>query len=106
MGRASRSCPPLAQTIGLGRMNGVSGQTAGFRARAFLQSLVDAGLNVERGRPLEGEGVWLRLCPWVAAGVLAFALVPLLPNATTEPANLIAGALIPVIVVLAVFVPW
>jgi diguanylate cyclase (GGDEF)-like protein len=87
-------------------MNGVSGQTAGFRARAFLQSLVDAGLNVERGRPLEGEGVWLRLCPWVAAGVLAFALVPLLPNATTEPANLIAGALIPVIVVVAIFVPW
>lgn len=50
--------------------------------------------------------MWLRLFPWFAAGALAFMLVPLLPNAITEPANLAAGALIPVIAILAVVVPW
>jgi diguanylate cyclase (GGDEF)-like protein len=87
-------------------MNGVGGHAGDSRWRRFLQSLVDAGLSVERGRPLEGDGVALRLVPWVAAGVMAFLLVPLLPNATEEPANLISGALIPVIVVLVVLVPW
>ena len=87
-------------------MDGVNGQTLESRARGFLQSLIDAGINVERGRPLEGEGVLLRLFPWFAAGALAFALVPLLPNAVTEPANLIAGLLIPALFVVAIFVPW
>ena len=87
-------------------MSGVGGHASESGWRAFLQSLVDAGLGVERGRPLEGEGVWLRLLPWVTAGFMAFLLVPLLPNATTEPANLLAGALIPVIVVIAIVVPW
>ena len=81
-------------------------QGSGSRARRFASALIEAGLNVERGRPLQGEGVWLRLLPWVAAGVLAFALLPLLPEGTTEPANLIAGALVPAILVLALFAPW
>jgi diguanylate cyclase (GGDEF)-like protein len=75
-------------------------------ARRFVARLIEAGLNVERGRPLEGEGVWLRLLPWVAAGVLAFALLPLLPDGTTEPANLIAGALVPAVLVVALVAPW
>jgi diguanylate cyclase (GGDEF)-like protein len=75
-------------------------------ARRFVARLIEAGLNVERGRPLEGDGVWLRLLPWVAAGVLAFALLPLLPEGTTEPANLIAGALVPAILVVALVAPW
>jgi diguanylate cyclase (GGDEF)-like protein len=77
-----------------------------MRGRRFFQALVDAGLNVERGRPLEGDGVILRLVPWVAAGVLAFALLPLLPEGTAETANLIAGALVPAIIIAAVFAPW
>jgi len=89
----------------------MSGQTAdiGPRFQAWrrgLRALIDAGLSGTRGRPLEGEGVWLRLLPWVAAGVLAFALLPLLPGGVSETANLIAGALVPVIVIAALVVPW
>jgi diguanylate cyclase (GGDEF)-like protein len=76
------------------------------RTRSALQALIAAGLNVRRGRPLEGEGVWLRLLPWVAAGVLAFALLPLLPSGIDDPANLIAGALVPVVVAAALLLPW
>src|SRR5215218_5067311 len=76
------------------------------RWRELFQSLIDAGLNVTRGRPLDQPGVVLRLIPWVSAGILAFALLPLLPEGTTEPANVIAGLLVPVIVISAVFVPW
>jgi diguanylate cyclase (GGDEF)-like protein len=75
------------------------------RPRRVLAALVDAGLCATRGRPLEGEGVGLRLLPWIAAGFLGFALLPLLPD-TTEPPTLLAGALVPVIVVAALFVPW
>jgi diguanylate cyclase (GGDEF)-like protein len=42
----------------------------------------------------------------MAAGILAFALLPMLPGATTDPANLIAAALIPLIVVVALLAPW
>jgi diguanylate cyclase (GGDEF)-like protein len=74
--------------------------------RRSLRALVNAGLTSTRGRPLEGEGVWLRLLPWVAAGVFAFALLPLLPGGVSETRNLIAGLLVPVIVVGALVVPW
>ncbi len=89
-------------------MDSAAGQPRGAesRPRRFLDALLEAGLDVERGRPLEGNGVWLRLLPWVAAGVLAFALLPLLPEGTTEPANLVAGALVPLVIVAAVFAPW
>jgi len=66
---------------------------------------MEAGLKVTRGRPLEGEGVGLRLLPFVAAGVLAFAFVPLLPG-TTEPATLIAAAMVPVLIACALLTPW
>jgi diguanylate cyclase (GGDEF)-like protein len=46
------------------------------------------------------------MLPWVAAGVLAFALLPLLPNGTIDTANLIAGALVPVVVLAGLFAPW
>jgi diguanylate cyclase (GGDEF)-like protein len=89
----------------MSRRRGDSGRpTAAWRR--VVRSLVDAGLDATRGRPLEGDGVGLRLLPWVLAGLLAFALLPLLPGGTTEPANLIAGALVPVVVAMALFVPW
>jgi diguanylate cyclase (GGDEF)-like protein len=77
-----------------------------LRPRGALRRLIAAGLDVERGRPLDGDGVWLRLAPWVAAGVLAFALLPLLPGGSREPANLIAGALVPLIIAAALLLPW
>jgi diguanylate cyclase (GGDEF)-like protein len=75
------------------------------KGRNALQELSDAGLDVTRGRPLEGEGVWLRCLPWVTAGVLACAFLPLLPDWPTT-GDMIALALVPVIVGCALFLPW
>ncbi len=70
-----------------------------------VRALVDAGVDVNRGRPLEGPGVWLRMFPWVSAGLLAFLLLPLLPQATS-PITVVAAITVPVIVGAALFVPW
>jgi diguanylate cyclase (GGDEF)-like protein len=60
---------------------------------------------VTRGRPLEGEGAFLRLLPWVGSGVLAFVLLPLLPGATNL-GNILAGILIPISVAWALIPRW
>jgi diguanylate cyclase (GGDEF)-like protein len=73
--------------------------------RKALQALSDAGLHVTRGRPLEGEGVLLRCLPWLTAGVLAFAFLPLLPD-WPSTGDLIALALVPVITATALLLPW
>jgi diguanylate cyclase (GGDEF)-like protein len=70
-----------------------------------LQALTDAGLNVTRGRPLEGDGVLLRCLPWLAAGVFAYSFLLLLPDWPTT-GDLIALAFVPVVVITALFVPW
>jgi diguanylate cyclase (GGDEF)-like protein len=75
------------------------------RGRRALQELSDAGLHVTRGRPLEGEGAWLRCLPWVGAGVLACLFLPLLPD-WPSTGDLVALALVPVIVGSALLVPW
>jgi diguanylate cyclase (GGDEF)-like protein len=77
----------------------------GTKGRRALQPLVEAGLNVTRGRPLEGDGAGLRLLPWVGAGLFAFVLLPLLPGGANL-GNLIAAALLPVTVGLAVLPRW
>ena len=77
----------------------------GRHGRRAFQPLIDAALNVTRGRPLEGNGAGLRLLPWVGSGVLAFALLPLLPD-PFSPANVIAGLLIPVSVAFALLPRW
>ena len=75
------------------------------KGRKALQELSDAGLDVTRGRPLEGDGVWLRCLPWVTAGVLACTFLPLLPD-WPSTGDLLALALIPVIVGSALLLPW
>ncbi len=75
------------------------------KGRSARQALSDAGLNVTRGRPLEGEGVFLRCLPWLTAGVLACVFLPLLPD-WPSTGDLIALALVPVIVGSALFLPW
>jgi diguanylate cyclase (GGDEF)-like protein len=75
------------------------------KGRETLQDLSDAGLGVTRGRPLEGEGVWLRCLPWVTAGVLACLFLPLLPD-WPSTGDLLALALVPVIVGSALLLPW
>jgi diguanylate cyclase (GGDEF)-like protein len=77
----------------------------GRKARRALQPLIEAGLDVTRGRPLEGDGADLRLLPWVGSGVLAFVLLPLLPGADNL-GNLLAGILLPVSVAIAVLPRW
>jgi diguanylate cyclase (GGDEF)-like protein len=77
----------------------------GRKGRWALQPLIEAGLNVTRGRPLEGDGAGLRLLPWVGSGVLAFVLLPLLPD-PTNPGNLLAGVLIPISVIWALLPRW
>jgi diguanylate cyclase (GGDEF)-like protein len=75
------------------------------KGRKVLQELSDAGLDVTRGRPLEGDGVWLRCLPWVTAGVLACTFLPLLPD-WPSTGDLLALALVPVIVGGALVLPW
>jgi diguanylate cyclase (GGDEF)-like protein len=70
-----------------------------------LRELSDAGLEVTRGRPFDGEGVWLRCLPWVGAGVLACVFLPLLPD-WPSAGDVLALALIPVIVGTALLLPW
>jgi diguanylate cyclase (GGDEF)-like protein len=75
------------------------------RGRDALQALIDAGLNVTRGRPLEGDGVLLRCLPWVAAGMLAYSFLFLLGDWPTT-GDLVALAIVPLVVGSAVLVPW
>jgi diguanylate cyclase (GGDEF)-like protein len=77
----------------------------GGQGRRALQPLIEAGLNVTRGRPLEGDGAGLRLLPWVGSGVLAFVLLPLLPGAPNL-GNLLAGLLLPISVAFALLPRW
>jgi hypothetical protein len=67
-----------------------------------LEALVDAGLDVTRGRPLDGDGVLLRCLPWLTAGLLACTFLPLLSE-WPSTGDLIALALVPMIVGTALF---
>jgi diguanylate cyclase (GGDEF)-like protein len=71
----------------------------------WLRALVDAGLGVTRGRPFEGDGVLLRILPFVVAGGLGYVLVPFAPG-TDEPGNVIAAAMVPVLIAWVLFMPW
>jgi diguanylate cyclase (GGDEF)-like protein len=75
------------------------------KGRQALQQLSDAGLDVTRGRPFDGEGVALRCLPWVGAGLLACVFLPLLPD-WPSTGDLLALALVPVIVGSALILPW
>src|SRR5215813_1147016 len=77
----------------------------GRNGRRVFQPLIEAALNVTRGRPLEGDGAGLRLVPWVGAGVLAFLLLPLLPGGANL-GNLLAGILLPITLAFALFPRW
>jgi diguanylate cyclase (GGDEF)-like protein len=75
------------------------------KGQRVLQGLSDAGLDVTRGRPFDGEGVGLRCLPWVGAGLLACLFLPLLPE-WPSTGDLLALALVPVIVGSALLLPW
>ena len=71
----------------------------------LLTRLIDAGLTATRGRPFEGEDVGLRILPFVVAGAIGYLAVPLLPG-TDAPGNLIAAAMVPILIAAALLVPW
>ena len=75
------------------------------QGRRTLEALVDAGLNVTRGRPLDGDGVLLRCLPWLTAGLLACTFLPLLSD-WPSTGDVIALSLVPIIVGSALLLPW
>ncbi len=64
------------------------------------------GLDVEPGRFFEGANVAWRIAPFVAAGVLPFALVPVTGLSFADPRVAIAAAMVPIIIAAALLVPW
>ena len=64
------------------------------------------GEDITPGRLLEGRYVGLRIAPFVIAGVLPFALLPATGVSYTDPRVLIAAAMIPAILGLALRLPW
>ena len=87
-------------------------QTVEFRfgvlrrqGRRTFEALVDAGLNVTRGRPLDGDGVLRRCLPWLTAGLIACTFLPLLSD-WPSTGDVIALSLVPVIVGTALVLPW
>ncbi|HEX3561678.1 MAG TPA: hypothetical protein VHU24_02475, partial [Solirubrobacterales bacterium] len=64
------------------------------------------GLDVEPGRFFEGADVAWRIAPFVVAGILPFALVPVAGLSFADPRVAIAAAMVPIIVLSALFVPW
>ena len=64
------------------------------------------GLEVEPGRFFEGENVGWRIAPFVAAGILPFALVPIAGISFADARVQIAAALVPIVVALVLLVPW
>ena len=75
-------------------------------SRAVLKPLIEAGLQVRRGRPLEAPGVLLRCVPWLAAGILSFAYVPLLPDPLDWTILVAIGLLVPIVIASIPLVPW
>jgi diguanylate cyclase (GGDEF)-like protein/PAS domain S-box-containing protein len=64
------------------------------------------GLDVEAGRFFEGPNVAWRIAPFVIAGLLPFALVPVAGLSFTDPRVAIAAAMVPVVIGSALLVPW
>lgn len=64
------------------------------------------GLDVEPGRFFEGANVIWRIAPFVVAGILPFALVPVAGLSFADPRVTIAAAMVPLVVGVALIVRW
>jgi diguanylate cyclase (GGDEF)-like protein/PAS domain S-box-containing protein len=64
------------------------------------------GLDVEPGRFFEGTNVAWRIAPFVVAGLLPFALIPVAGLSFADPRVAIAAAMVPIVVASALLVPW
>jgi len=63
-------------------------------------------LDLEPGRYFEGAHVARRIAPFVIAGILPFALLPVAGLSYADPRVAIAAAMVPLIVGSALLVPW
>jgi diguanylate cyclase (GGDEF)-like protein/PAS domain S-box-containing protein len=63
-------------------------------------------LDLKPGRFFEGDNVDWRIAPFVLAGLLPFALVPFSGVGFSDPRVLIAAAIVPIDIVLALRLPW
>src|SRR5262245_61059421 len=64
------------------------------------------GLDVRPGRFFEGEDVGWRIAPFALAGLLPFALLPFAGVSATDARVLIAAAMVPTVIALALCLPW
>jgi diguanylate cyclase (GGDEF)-like protein/PAS domain S-box-containing protein len=64
------------------------------------------GIDVEPGRFFEGEDVAWRIAPFVIAGILPFALIPIAGLTFADARVVIAAAMVPIVVGSALLVPW
>jgi diguanylate cyclase (GGDEF)-like protein/PAS domain S-box-containing protein len=64
------------------------------------------GIDVEPGRFFEGPDVAWRIAPFVVAGLLPFALVPVADLSYADVRVAIAAAMVPLVIGLALLVPW
>jgi diguanylate cyclase (GGDEF)-like protein/PAS domain S-box-containing protein len=64
------------------------------------------GLDLKPGRFFEGTDVAWRIAPFALAGLLPFALLPMAGVPVSDPRVLIAASLLPVVIALALWVPW
>jgi diguanylate cyclase (GGDEF)-like protein/PAS domain S-box-containing protein len=63
-------------------------------------------LDLKPGRFFEGDNVDWRIAPFVLAGLLPFALVPFSGVTFSDPRVLIAAAIVPIDIALALRLPW
>jgi diguanylate cyclase (GGDEF)-like protein/PAS domain S-box-containing protein len=63
-------------------------------------------LDLEPGRFFEGANVAWRIAPFVVAGILPFALVPVAGLSFADSRVAIAAAMVPIVVTSALLVPW
>ena len=64
------------------------------------------GADLVPGRFFEGPDVVRRIAPFVAAGVLPFGLVPFTPASFADAQVIVAAAMVPPIIALALLAPW
>jgi diguanylate cyclase (GGDEF)-like protein/PAS domain S-box-containing protein len=64
------------------------------------------GADIEPGRFFEGDQVGWRILPFVLAGALPFALIPVAGVSLLDPRVVISAAIVPVIIALALVIRW
>src|SRR3954452_2072570 len=104
---------PIASLLGWGLEGGLRERELRVRYRSAAADRQQGrgwsraiGLDVEPGHFFEGADVAWRIAPFVLAGLLPFALVPVAGLSFADPRVAIAAAMVPMVVGSALLVPW